>query len=143
LKRLVSIGLMVSLLLAACSEPAAPVPDPVAASQDQVAQADLRTALIAAKTYWADAATYAGWSPSAAAGIEPSLSWNDAAPAANATISIDFVSQSQVVMSTKSASGTAFCIADDAVGGVSYGTVDADGATGVSGCAGDAWPAAA
>jgi hypothetical protein len=140
MKRLAGIGLLIAVLLVACSRQApAPTPDPLAASQDDAAKADLRNALVAAKTFWTDGSTYTGWGPSAGASIEPALSWGDAGPASVGTVSIDFAGGSQVVMSTMSASGAAFCIADDADLGTSYGAVDAHGATVASGCAGGPW----
>ena len=140
MKRLVSLGLLLSLSLFACSQAAdTTAMDSLARSQDQAAQSSLRNALVAAKTYFTDATTYSGWSASQGGAIEPSLAWSDGQPAAVDTVSIDFADGFQTVMSTTSASGTSFCIADDAESGTTYGTVDAQGATAAGGCTGGAW----
>jgi type II secretory pathway pseudopilin PulG len=140
MKRLVSLGLLLSGSLVACSKGAdTTAMDSLARSQDQVAQSSLRNALVAAKTYFTDAATYSGWTASQGGVIEPSLTWADDQPATVDTVSVDFADGFQTVMSTTSASGTSFCIADDAESGTTYGTVDAQGATAAAGCTGGAW----
>ena len=141
MRRLVRIGLVASVLLAACSTgEATPTGDPtLAASQEKAAQSNLRNAMAAAKTYFTDSSTYSGWSPSTGSSIEPSLTWRADEPATVDKVTIDFVDPTHIVMSTMSASGTPFCIADDAEVGTSYGTVDAHGATAASACTGDAW----
>jgi hypothetical protein len=106
-------------------------------AQDRAAQAHLRNALVAAKTYWTDNASYAGWGPGAGAAIEPSLVWGGDGPASEGAVSINLATGDQVVMSTVSASGQAFCVADDVgFGGTTYGRVDAAGASDAGACVG-------
>jgi hypothetical protein len=94
------------------------------AAKDQAAQSALTNALEAAKTYFVEGATYDGWNATQGQSVEPSIRWTGANPVRPNVISIDVASGEQVVMSTKSASGKAFCIADTPSGDV-YGNVDA------------------
>lgn len=97
-------------------------------ARDRAAQSALRNALAAAKTHWVDGSTYLGFDPDTAAAIEPSLIWSADSPAVVGVVTIDLTSDTDVVMSTVSQSGQAFCIADSVVTGVvTYGTFDAHG----------------
>ena len=141
MKRSVVAGIAVCLGLVACSKGTTMQTEgsAVAATQDTVAQSMLRNAVAAARIYWTDGSTYTGFDASSAASIEPALPWvGDQAAASNA-VSIDVAEGSQLVLSTRSASGTSFCIADDAGSSTRTGTVDARGATTAAGCAGAAW----
>ena len=112
-----------------------------AEAQDRAAQSDLRNALAAAKTYYTDDDSYKGFDPTAAAAIEDSLSYSRDRPATAGVISINLVTRTEVVMSTGSDSGRAFCIADVASGsntvtGTNFGRVDAAGANSSAACDG-------
>lgn len=108
-----------------------------AEAQDRAAQSDLRNALAAAKTYFADDDSYRGWDSSDAAAIEPSLSYVGDLPATAGLISINLVTKAEVVMSTVSDSGQAFCVADAPSGsGTTFGRVDAAGAKSSVACNG-------
>jgi hypothetical protein len=93
-------------------------------AKDQAAQSALRNALASAKTYFVEGASYDGWTPAQGQSIEPSIRWAGSDPVRLNVVSIDVASGEQVVMSTKSASGKAFCVADTPSGDV-YGSVDA------------------
>jgi type IV pilus assembly protein PilA len=80
-------------------------------AQDRAAQSNLRNAMTAAKAYFTDGETYAGFDAEAA-NIEPSLSWNTAAASAQNVISIRDMGANTITLSTESSSGTIFCLAD-------------------------------
>ena len=112
-----------------------------AEAQDRAAQSDLRNALAAAKTYYTDDDSYRGFDPTAAASIEPSISYAGDRTATDGVISINLVTKTEVVMSTVSDSGQAFCIADVASGsntvtGTTFGRIDAAGAKDSAACDG-------
>jgi hypothetical protein len=93
-------------------------------AQDRTAQSNLRNALVAAKAYYVDNETYSGFDKAAGDAIEPSLSWVGDKRATEGTVSINHVARTEVVLSTLSSSGTAFCIADD-LDRIYFGTTDA------------------
>lgn len=73
-----------------------------------------------------------------AAAIETSLTWTTDVPASVGVISINFATDSDVVMSTTSVTGQALCIADHIDGsdfGTYYGRIDAHGASDATSCA--------
>ena len=108
-----------------------------AEAQDRAAQSGLRNALAAAKTYFADDDSYKGFDPPVGAVIEPSLSYAGDRTATAGVISINLVTKTEVVMSTVSDSGQAFCIADAVTGsGTTFGRVDAAGAKSSVACNG-------
>lgn len=107
-------------------------------AQDRAAQSDLLNAMAAALTYFVDADTYTGWNPNSAPQIEPYLEWSGDGPVEKGMVSINYATGDQVVMSTMSESGQAFCVAYDAASGAGtlFGRADTDGATDTSACAG-------
>jgi len=90
-------------------------------SQNRAAQSDLRNAMTAAKSFFTDDDTYVGFTAAAAETLEPSLTWNEAAASVNDTVSIRAATANQILLSTTSASGTIYCVADDN-GTTVYGT---------------------
>jgi hypothetical protein len=147
-----SIVLAAAILAAALvvtSRPASPAEDSPARetlliaaqrlAQNRSAQSALRNALVAAKTHYTDALSYAGFDPELGEAIEPSLAWYPDTPAVLGAISINLATGDDVVLSTKSETGQAFCIAEHDEGptaGTYYGRVDALGATDATSCAG-------
>ncbi len=116
-------------------------------AQDKAAQSDLRNAMAAALTFYTDGDTFSGFSPATAVRIEPSIAWaGDAKATRPGTVYIDRADKRIVIMTSRSASGAVFCIADDLStgsfgGSVSYGTRDAFGTTRATGCgAPTPWP---
>jgi Tfp pilus assembly protein PilE len=109
----------------------------IAKTQNEQAQSTLASALQAAQTYYAESSSYAGLNPSTAQQMEPTLRWTGGSAARLNVVSIDLAAPTEVVMSTKSASGTPFCIGSGPTGTVK-GSVDAAGATSVASCTG-AW----
>jgi hypothetical protein len=104
----------------------APAQIPAATNaKDQAAQSELRNALSASKTYFADRNSYVGLSPKALRQIERSLAYNTASRAKKGEVSIRDVSKNVVLLVIKSDSGKTFCLADDVTSGVVYGTQDA------------------
>ena len=99
-------------------------------AQDKAAQSNLRNAIAAAKTFYTDGETYAGFNEAAGLAIEPSLTWEETDGAAVVNVvTINTASATTVEMSTSSASGTDFCILDVSTGpGTALGNVDATGA---------------
>jgi type IV pilus assembly protein PilA len=99
-------------------------------AQDRAAQSNLRNALTAEKTYYTDKQAYTA-TGSDLTPIEPSLTYNaDATPTVNNQIYIavstatNGATNDQVVLATKSASGTCFFvkdIADTSASGTTYG----------------------
>lgn len=114
--------------------PASPEPT----LEDRRAQADLRNAYVAAKTYFVDTGSYEGFTPKEAAAIEPSLAFNTAATAISGEVSIRDAGSESIALVEVSGSGTALCIAEQPGGATTYGAVDAQLATE---CVGgeDAW----
>jgi type IV pilus assembly protein PilA len=108
-------------------------------AQDRAAQSNLRNGLTAAKAYYTDGETYAGFNAAEGADIEPSLTWNEDAAATEGEVSVRLAASAadgdDVLLATVSASGTAFCIADnDGITG--YDDVDA---AAVANCAQTSW----
>ena len=97
-------------------------------AQDRAAQSDLRNGMAAAKTYFTDDDTYAGFSNTVGETIEPSLTWIALADPAVGQVAVGVVDGSDadnqandaVLMVAESASGTFFCIADDPLVGTTY-----------------------
>jgi type IV pilus assembly protein PilA len=87
-------------------------------AQDRGAQSNLRNAMAAAKTWFTDNETYAGFNVTTARGIEPDLDWEvAAAPSAVGKVAIELQESGNIVcLEAKSASGTYFIAADIASG---------------------------
>jgi type IV pilus assembly protein PilA len=103
-------------------------------AQDRAAQSNLRNALVAAKTFYTDGSTYAGLctaAPCTGAGqigaIEPSLTYDLGAVASTQNVvNIRNLSATSVLLATQSASGSFFCLGDQANGpGSTFGKTDA------------------
>jgi type IV pilus assembly protein PilA len=78
---------------------------------DRATEADLRTALAAAKTYEAALSTYAGFDSTQARAAEPTLDWIDATPPNRGQIDIQDAVADQLLLIGKSMTDTYFCIA--------------------------------
>jgi len=89
-------------------------------AQDKAAESLLRNGIAAAKTFFTDSDVYTGFTVAVAQGVEPSLSWQlgTAAAASNpGDVYINVVSDSEIALTSKSASGTLFCIAENEAAG--------------------------
>jgi type IV pilus assembly protein PilA len=106
-------------------------------AQDRAKQSDLRNALAAAKTFFSDDDTYAGFDVGCGAlansctegeDIEPGLDWRGVAVAGDDIIAVTLAGgvNDEVVITGISASAEEFCIADSPTAGT--GTVRALGA---------------
>jgi hypothetical protein len=93
-------------------------------ADDALTQTDLRNATVAAKTYFLDHNSYVGFSPGAAARIEPGLRYNVAPAAVRGQVSIRGATAQSVALVERSPTGAVFCLADQS-GTVTYGRVDA------------------
>jgi type IV pilus assembly protein PilA len=97
-------------------------------AQDRAAQSNLRNALTAEKTYYTDSlASYAPAGAAALKAIEPSLTFDALADAVPTQGSVGYalLAGGEIVLSTKSASGTCFYVKDAPTGasaGTTYGT---------------------
>jgi hypothetical protein len=99
---------------------------------DKKAQATLRSALAAAKVYFADHGSYRGISPKMLGKIEPTLAYDKSSTATDGVVSVRDASKNEVLLVTKSASGQVFCVVDSAVS-VGYGKQDAKKTSGCTG----------
>lgn len=105
--------------------------------QDKAAQSLLRNALAAAKTLFTDHDTYGAWiTAERMAEIERALDFDESSTASVGIVSVRSLNDEQIVLATRSASGTVFCLADDVRVGTSYDTVDAQT---VAECNMDSW----
>ncbi len=95
------------------------VEDPEA---DRDAQHELRAALVVVKAHYADEGTFSNVTPKTLEAIDSHFSFDHVEHADEDTIGIGDQSDTGVVLVTRSASGTWFCIADDVNSGTSYGT---------------------
>ncbi len=91
-----------------------------------------------------DAGTFAGLDRRALTPLDPSVRLAGDAPARVGIVSINLASQDGLVMSTKSRSGTSFCVSVTRLELASFsppegGTVDAHGATSAEDCTGKNW----
>jgi len=94
-------------------------------AQDRAAQSSLRNSLVAAKTIYTDASTYATAGATALAAVEPSLTFvaTGTASTGSTTVSVNPVSATTWVAAALSASGTCFYIKDVATGpGTRFGS---------------------
>ncbi len=104
--------------------------DDLTRAQDRAAQSDLRNVLVAAKTSYTGADSYANATPSQLSAIEPSLCYvdsattsfaSDASCSGQASISV-FASTDGWAAARMSDSGTCFWIRDDPNVGAAYGS---------------------
>jgi hypothetical protein len=89
-------------------------------ASDRASQSDLRNALTAAKVWYVDTESYEA-TPADLATIEPSLNFDALSAAGPGVIGFTVESPSRIILTTQSASGTWFCLADDASAGTFYG----------------------
>lgn len=87
--------------------------------------ANLRNALVAAKTFYTEDDTYIGFNVKRAAKIEPSLTFNSSDVAVAGEVGIREVTPSSVLLVTADARGRPWCVGDSALTGTSFGDVDA------------------
>lgn len=129
------VGTIIALRALAGSEPEASAPlDALRArAQDRSAQSDLRNAMTAAKAYFVAGDTYDGFDPPAAEAIEPNILWMWNQPAEAGLVTINLARGDVVVLSTRSESGAAFCIAEESAV-IVYGRKDAVDARGAADC---------
>ncbi len=99
-------------------------------AQNRAAQSSLRNGIAAAKTVFTDTDTYTPFDTDAAKSAEPSLTWLAAgnAPGGPTEVEIAVVTDTELVLVSKSDSGNFYCIADVATGpGTTFGHGTAEG----------------
>jgi type IV pilus assembly protein PilA len=80
-------------------------------SQDRAAQSDLRTALAAGLTYFAESGDWTGFDDLEGEASEPNLTWIDGGDPAVGEISIEIHAGWNLLMVVESGSGSFFCVA--------------------------------
>lgn len=86
-------------------------------AQDRAAQSDLRNGFTAAKAFFTDSDTYAGFDSVDGEATEPSLKWLDGTtPVAVNDVSIKVAATTNLVLVSHSQSGTYFCLGEDVNG---------------------------
>jgi type IV pilus assembly protein PilA len=78
--------------------------------QDRAAQTDLRTGIAAAVTEWAESGSYTGFTLTVAEAMEPALHWKDMGGPGTGQIVIRVAAGPDLLLVTKSGSGTYFCV---------------------------------
>ena len=91
-------------------------------ANDKAAQSSVRNALVAAKTCFTDADTYATCNNTKLAGIETALTFTAGASTDPNTVSVNAVSATVWSASSFSKSGTCFSVWDDSTTGTKYNT---------------------
>ena len=86
-------------------------------AQDKAAASDLRNGFAAAKTFYTDGGIYTGFDTTAAALVEPNLSWAAAGDPAIPNMAIVTASGNNLLLVRKSQTGTYFCAVDTGVAG--------------------------
>jgi type IV pilus assembly protein PilA len=81
-----------------------------AQAQDRAAQSDLRTSIAAALTEWSETRSYTGFTDAVAEAIEPSLDWKDNGAPGTGQILIQVAAGPDLLLVTKSGTGTYFCL---------------------------------
>ena len=84
-------------------------------AQDKAAESNLRTAVAAALTYYAELGDYTGFDVNQAKLAEPSLNWMTPGPPAVGQIDIEVAAGQNLLLIDLSQSGTYFCLAQLAV----------------------------
>jgi type II secretory pathway pseudopilin PulG len=80
-------------------------------ASDRAVQADLRTALAAAMTHWAELGTFSGFDVAQAEVAEPAIRWVSPGPPAQGEVAIEEASGGRLLITGLSRSGEYFCVA--------------------------------
>lgn len=118
---LILVGLIV-MVGSFSGNTAATAPSPTPTSP-----AILTEALAAAQRYYRDQAdpTFAGFTPRTAEGTDSALTWNRSDTAVEGQVSVRAATKHNVLLVSKDASGSVYCVTADAQGQVEKGKVDA------------------
>jgi type IV pilus assembly protein PilA len=110
-------------------------------ANDRAAQSNLRNGLAAAKVYFTDNDTYAGFNAAAGLAIEPSVKFVDGGAPVVGEVGLDPASTAtQVQLVALSASGLWFCVKDVSTTGTTYNTGgSASEAAAKTACTGTRW----
>ena len=98
---------------------------------DRAVQTNLRTAIAAALTEWSETGSYTSFTLAVAESIEPALHWKDSGGPGTGQVLIRVASGPDLLLVTKSSSGTYFCLRQrvdspvwDQGRGANFGDVD-------------------
>jgi type IV pilus assembly protein PilA len=80
-------------------------------ASNRATQADLRTALASAMTYWAELGVYTGFDVTEAEKAEPSIQWVSPGPPARGEVDIEDANGGFLLLVGLSDTGTYFCLA--------------------------------
>jgi type IV pilus assembly protein PilA len=83
-------------------------------ASDRATQANLRSSLAAAMTYWAEGGSYTGFNVAEAMKAEPSMRWISPGPPARGEMDIEVANGSNLLLVSLSDTGTYFCLAQQA-----------------------------
>jgi len=81
---------------------------------DRATESNLRTALAAAMTYWAEGGSYTGFDLTAAVKAEPAMQWMTPGPPGRAQIDIEVANGGNLLLVSLSDTGTYFCLSQQA-----------------------------
>ncbi len=81
---------------------------------DRATQANLRTSLAAAMTYWAEGGSYTGFDVNEAIKAEPTMQWISPGPPAKGQIDIEVANGSDLLIVSLSDTLTYFCLSQQA-----------------------------
>ena len=83
-------------------------------ASDRATQANLRSSLAAAMTYWAEGGSYTGFDVAEATKAEPSMKWISPGPPGRGEMDIEVANASDLLLVSLSDTGTYFCLAQQA-----------------------------
>jgi len=85
-----------------------------ARASDRATEANLRSSLAAAMTYWAEGGSYTGFDVAEARKAEPVMQWMSPGPPAKGQIDIEVANGSELLLVSLSDTLTYFCLAQQA-----------------------------
>jgi prepilin-type N-terminal cleavage/methylation domain-containing protein len=80
-------------------------------AEDRAAEANLRSSLASAASWWAQIGSYSGFDATTARTDEPDISWIDTSAPARGEVSIVTASGPNLLLVSQSGSGSFFCVA--------------------------------
>jgi type IV pilus assembly protein PilA len=112
-------------------------------AQNRAAQANLRTALASAFTYYSDAGTYSGFDVAQGLAVDPSIAWAGSGAPAVGEVGIQVVAGGNLILTTRAASQTYWCVEQLPSNPATQrgGSANHDDVNGIGECI-QGWPAA-
>jgi len=112
--------------------------NPIAAAATAQTQARMHMAEQTAVVYFAQNETYETFTPDVAAQMEPNITWNASPTSVEGEVSIREMTPVTVLLTTKAADGTVWCVADDRAQDVTVHALTE--AQTLDQCTGEGWP---